>query len=145
MIRRPPRSTQSRSSAASDVYKRQREDCLGSKHDKVLEGPIGKHRTPDDRTGRNGTKGTRVKTHRPVVSHHEQLSLGNWSWREIRHDVPMQIDFIGCLTIHIDLAALCLHGFARKANDTLDIWITSGNAGWPENDDVTSPWLVKIV
>src|SRR5660397_295106 len=82
---------------------------------------------------------------RQVVSHHEQLSLGNWSWREIRHDVPMQIDFIGCLTIHIDLAALCLHGFAREANDTLDIWITSGNAGWPENDDVTSPWLVKIV
>src|SRR5450756_1282432 len=28
MIRRPPRSTQSRSSAASDVYKRQREDRL---------------------------------------------------------------------------------------------------------------------
>src|SRR5450756_2522125 len=29
MIRRPPRSTQSRSSAASDVYKRQLEDILG--------------------------------------------------------------------------------------------------------------------
>src|SRR5680860_244960 len=29
MIRRPPRSTQSRSSAASDVYKRQNEDCSG--------------------------------------------------------------------------------------------------------------------
>src|SRR5450756_3096912 len=29
MIRRPPRSTQSRSSAASDVYKRQDEDGLG--------------------------------------------------------------------------------------------------------------------
>ena len=28
MIRRPPRSTQSRSSAASDVYKRQRSRCL---------------------------------------------------------------------------------------------------------------------
>src|SRR5450756_2544222 len=28
MIRRPPRSTQSRSSAASDVYKRQRQDVL---------------------------------------------------------------------------------------------------------------------
>src|SRR5450756_3003934 len=27
MIRRPPRSTQSRSSAASDVYKRQGQDC----------------------------------------------------------------------------------------------------------------------
>ena len=27
MIRRPPRSTQSRSSAASDVYKRQKQDC----------------------------------------------------------------------------------------------------------------------
>src|SRR5428012_22919 len=27
MIRRPPRSTQSRSSAASDVYKRQRRSC----------------------------------------------------------------------------------------------------------------------
>src|SRR5680860_704321 len=30
MIRRPPRSTQSRSSAASDVYKRQRLDCIAS-------------------------------------------------------------------------------------------------------------------
>src|SRR5680860_1925483 len=29
MIRRPPRSTQSRSSAASDVYKRQLQGCLG--------------------------------------------------------------------------------------------------------------------
>ena len=29
MIRRPPRSTQSRSSAASDVYKRQMQDILG--------------------------------------------------------------------------------------------------------------------
>src|SRR5680860_94709 len=28
MIRRPPRSTQSRSSAASDVYKRQGESCM---------------------------------------------------------------------------------------------------------------------
>src|SRR5450756_513642 len=145
MIRRPPRSTQSRSSAASDVYKRQREDCLGSKHDKVLEGPIGKHRTPDDRTGRNGAKGTRVETHRPVVSHQEHLPLGNWSWREIRHDVPVRIGLIGYLAIHVHLAVLCLHGFTRKANDPLDIWITSGNAGRPENDDVTSPWLVKIV
>src|SRR5450756_3145239 len=31
MIRRPPRSTQSRSSAASDVYKRQVMDCLCSR------------------------------------------------------------------------------------------------------------------
>ena len=30
MIRRPPRSTQSRSSAASDVYKRQQEDRLSA-------------------------------------------------------------------------------------------------------------------
>ena len=35
MIRRPPRSTQSRSSAASDVYKRQNKDCL-NKFAKIL-------------------------------------------------------------------------------------------------------------
>src|SRR5450756_1271307 len=33
MIRRPPRSTQSRSSAASDVYKRQDDDTLGAVDD----------------------------------------------------------------------------------------------------------------
>ena len=33
MIRRPPRSTQSRSSAASDVYKRQVYGCLCDYHD----------------------------------------------------------------------------------------------------------------
>src|SRR5450756_1785102 len=32
MIRRPPRSTQSRSSAASDVYKRQRLNCAAEAH-----------------------------------------------------------------------------------------------------------------
>eukprot|EP00657_Telonema_sp_P-1_P002360 TRINITY_DN154_c0_g1_i9.p1 TRINITY_DN154_c0_g1~~TRINITY_DN154_c0_g1_i9.p1 ORF type:complete len:107 (-),score=47.31 TRINITY_DN154_c0_g1_i9:95-415(-) len=32
MIRRPPRSTQSRSSAASDVYKRQASESLGIPH-----------------------------------------------------------------------------------------------------------------
>src|SRR5680860_1892425 len=32
MIRRPPRSTQSRSSAASDVYKRQMLECAGPSH-----------------------------------------------------------------------------------------------------------------
>ena len=38
MIRRPPRSTQSRSSAASDVYKRQRMDCM-DKRDCTLNQP----------------------------------------------------------------------------------------------------------
>src|SRR5680860_1244411 len=37
MIRRPPRSTQSRSSAASDVYKRQRESLAREIHDSVLQ------------------------------------------------------------------------------------------------------------
>eukprot|EP00657_Telonema_sp_P-1_P008304 TRINITY_DN29208_c0_g1_i1.p1 TRINITY_DN29208_c0_g1~~TRINITY_DN29208_c0_g1_i1.p1 ORF type:complete len:109 (-),score=35.49 TRINITY_DN29208_c0_g1_i1:115-441(-) len=38
MMRRPPRSTQSRSSAASDVYKRQERGYLGeSSHDVQLE------------------------------------------------------------------------------------------------------------
>src|SRR5450759_1336910 len=119
-----------------------REACLGSKHDKVLEGPIGKHCAPNDGTRRNSAEGTRDETHRAVVYQQEHLPLGNWSWREIRHNVPMQIGFIGCLTIHIYLAVLCLHGFARKANDTLDIWITGGNAGWPEYNDVTPPRLV---
>ena len=37
MIRRPPRSTQSRSSAASDVYKRQALDCHPDIMDKVYK------------------------------------------------------------------------------------------------------------
>ena len=36
MIRRPPRATQSRSSAASDVYKRQIEECAGPRKDRNL-------------------------------------------------------------------------------------------------------------
>src|SRR5450756_3217134 len=45
MIRRPPRSTQSRSSAASDVYKRQpRDDVLGRavREDETLEERVGR-------------------------------------------------------------------------------------------------------
>ena len=37
MIRRPPRSTQSRSSAASDVYKRQKEASIGFLVGKVMQ------------------------------------------------------------------------------------------------------------
>src|SRR5450756_120005 len=36
MIRRPPRSTQSRSSAASDVYKRQVQDLRTAREDAIL-------------------------------------------------------------------------------------------------------------
>src|SRR5450756_167747 len=39
MIRRPPRSTQSRSSAASDVYKRQ--DCWWPRSEKIQDFPKG--------------------------------------------------------------------------------------------------------
>src|SRR5680860_183977 len=41
MIRRPPRSTQSRSSAASDVYKRQLEDLVISAHNQSLQMQLG--------------------------------------------------------------------------------------------------------
>src|SRR5450756_3213793 len=47
MIRRPPRSTQSRSSAASDVYKRQAQDVLVTKG-KVAE--LGKELKPGKNT-----------------------------------------------------------------------------------------------
>ena len=41
MIRRPPRSTQSRSSAASDVYKRQDNKILRTIIEKFGGGPVG--------------------------------------------------------------------------------------------------------
>src|SRR5450756_2432549 len=37
MIRRPPRSTQSRSSAASDVYKRQEEERAAKGYDRYMQ------------------------------------------------------------------------------------------------------------
>src|SRR5680860_798518 len=43
MIRRPPRSTQSRSSAASDVYKRQVAEPRGLERDAVAFQPEGAH------------------------------------------------------------------------------------------------------
>src|SRR5450756_453000 len=57
MIRRPPRSTQSRSSAASDVYKRQILDAnpKGGKIDTLTQGfelTIPLYRTPETRTKR---------------------------------------------------------------------------------------------
>src|SRR5680860_747054 len=52
MIRRPPRSTQSRSSAASDVYKRQVR-CRAQQHGSELCGPpFGTKPPQDDWTGR---------------------------------------------------------------------------------------------
>ena len=49
MIRRPPRSTQSRSSAASDVYKRQVEDgtVKGGFGSAVAEFMVENHYTPE--------------------------------------------------------------------------------------------------
>src|SRR5450756_2982357 len=56
MIRRPPRSTQSRSSAASDVYKRQahghaerRTDSLGSRNREAQRRPCNRHLLDADR------------------------------------------------------------------------------------------------
>src|SRR5450756_3243418 len=41
MIRRPPRSTQSRSSAASDVYKRQQQDQERGEHQQAAPQQVG--------------------------------------------------------------------------------------------------------
>ena len=56
MIRRPPRSTLDRSSAASDVYKRQGQlltkiiEAMGYTRDQVFIGNVVKCRPPDNRT-----------------------------------------------------------------------------------------------
>ena len=53
MIRRPPRSTQSRSSAASDVYKRQLEEALAEVDvvdplERDLDTALGEHTLTED-------------------------------------------------------------------------------------------------
>ena len=60
MIRRPPRSTLDRSSAASDVYKRQRRD-LGS----ILDGAVHHEQT----SGGKGQDGDRVADDAIAVSY----------------------------------------------------------------------------
>src|SRR5680860_1775547 len=51
MIRRPPRSTQSRSSAASDVYKRQDTEASPTSKTATSGGNVGTLPTPPTRTG----------------------------------------------------------------------------------------------
>src|SRR5659263_732538 len=95
MIRRPPRSTQSRSSAASDVYKRQEEQVRADRTDVRVDGPLGHHRaaaggvqtlkaTEDARdvlTGIEGVEGLLVRE--PVG----QLSCGVDVREVSRHNV----------------------------------------------------------
>src|SRR5665809_162804 len=62
MIRRPPRSTQSRSSAASDVYKRQvvplvevDEPALGHQVVRLVVNPVARERTRSDKAPLGGS------------------------------------------------------------------------------------------
>ena len=54
MIRRPPRSTQSRSSAASDVYKRQTEDHFFAGASMAVESPVESESIEDQNGGPTG-------------------------------------------------------------------------------------------
>src|SRR5450756_95843 len=86
MIRRPPRSTQSRSSAASDVYKRQGAEPLGVLDDDLhaarqlegLEDVRDSHRGASRRAGRD------VQAARRLMSPLRHTSDSTWNVRSLR-------------------------------------------------------------
>src|SRR5450756_2182866 len=70
MIRRPPRSTQSRSSAASDVYKRQ-------ELKPVIKGPLG---LTDMVAMCAGMSPVKLLAHEAAVQHYSKHP--QWAWRD---------------------------------------------------------------
>src|SRR5664280_1078451 len=105
MIRRPPRSTLSSSSAASDVYKRQR-------HEDAVEAPVGDDQRgarsrglqPREKAfGPNGGARRRLAPGRsqvrfarpPARSHARNLSLDLARERAARPDAPVEFDEVG--------------------------------------------------
>src|SRR5450756_1717985 len=106
MIRRPPRSTQSRSSAASDVYKRQVEDVAEHERGALAALRPGQHRegapvghrhdvrlldllVPADRGAVEG---------RPALEHVVELAVGDLDHLEVAEDVrEPQLDVLHVL------------------------------------------------
>ena len=72
MIRRPPRSTQSRSSAASDVYKRQGLQAIGG--NLYVETPVAGART-EDIPGQNGMGSLAPVSYTHLRAHETVLDL----------------------------------------------------------------------
>src|SRR5665213_1819299 len=117
MIRRPPRSTQSRSSAASDVYKRQL----------LQRAPSNSHEigTKDPTTGDHGIE---VAANQPATtpssarrrraparsagvaaleSHEDLVQLSPWRGGELVRDVPL-LERIRCDVVVLDLVRTVL-------------------------------------
>src|SRR5450756_3145493 len=85
MIRRPPRSTQSRSSAASDVYKRQIVNRPGAGPWKLFRcsGQPGRYRVPLDVM--NNALKLRIVANQPIIA----LILPEWLASESQHSVAL--------------------------------------------------------
>eukprot|EP00657_Telonema_sp_P-1_P008143 TRINITY_DN28794_c0_g1_i1.p2 TRINITY_DN28794_c0_g1~~TRINITY_DN28794_c0_g1_i1.p2 ORF type:complete len:115 (-),score=36.01 TRINITY_DN28794_c0_g1_i1:282-626(-) len=81
MIRRPPRSTQSRSSAASDVYKRQQRERPEPRN--LIEH---QHKRREDKAIRS-----RCKRHRALGENHEQPELEECAQPGAHGNVPREV------------------------------------------------------
>ena len=79
MIRRPPRSTQSRSSAASDVYKRQYDDTMSQQSYTVAENWGGQvnFMIPLDREGLNRCRAIAAQQHDKMKLNYELVRIDN--------------------------------------------------------------------
>src|SRR5450756_1658280 len=73
MIRRPPRSTQSRSSAASDVYKRQRTPAV--RHDRQGGRDVGDRGASTGATPRGDRRRADLRRHRPDPAGHDPQAM----------------------------------------------------------------------
>src|SRR5450756_2710433 len=92
MIRRPPRSTQSRSSAASDVYKRQlveqRTRCLQQLHRRRVPTEQDPGRHDDRRRRRQRPADVRrrcIRDRCEVAAHHDERRLVDCAWATGAH------------------------------------------------------------
>src|SRR5680860_1904078 len=96
MIRRPPRSTQSRSSAASDVYKRQVRDRALARGPGCLGQALGLNREHDG-VDLLGSDHLSLRAGEPIER--ERIASGPRVGVSLAHDVPWRFWVAGAATV----------------------------------------------
>src|SRR5450756_1516707 len=107
MIRRPPRSTQSRSSAASDVYKRQAPAGADARPRAALDPPRAaqppRRRDSVDRRGAKPPRGRRAKGGGLGSERsRSRPPAGGGTWRTSRRDTPARLVAASLLDLRSD-------------------------------------------
>lgn len=111
----------------------------------MLQRPVRKHGSTDNRIQRNSPKRTGVQADSAIVSHDKELALWNRCRTEVRHHIAMNVWLFNSVTVDEHFAVPGFDSLTREPDHSLDVGVPRSDARRPEDDDIPATRLVEVI